>query len=141
MRMMQSSAGTLAASEHGRSLHGGAHDFFMGALEWVVLGINAVTVVVLVWGVVCGARKFIAIETKRMSGGDWERERDSIRRLVGFYLLFGLELLIAADVIETMIRPTLDQLAILGGVSLIRIITGFALGREIKELSEAPTNG
>ena len=131
----------LAAAGHAPSLFGRSHDWFLYVLEWVVLGINAVTVVVLVWGVVCGARKFIAIETARMSGGDWEHERDSIRRLVGFYLLFGLELLIAADVIETMIRPTLDQLAILGGVSLIRIITGFALRREIKELSETPNHG
>jgi len=32
-------------------------------------------------------------------------------------------------------------MAILGGVSLIRIVTGYALGREIKELPEATTDG
>lgn len=116
------------------------HDNFMHALEWVVLGINAVTVLVLVWGVLCGVRKFIRFELTRATGEDWARQRDSIRKLVGFYLLFGLELLIAADVIETMIRPTLEQLAILGGVSVIRIATGYALGREISELPETTTD-
>jgi len=117
-----------------------AHDNFMIALEWVVLSINAITVLVLVWGVLCGVRQFIRFELTRATGEDWAHQRDSIRKLVGFYLLFGLELLIAADVIETMIRPTLEQVAILAGVSMIRIATGFALGREISELPETSTD-
>lgn len=131
----------IASAVHGGSTIESVKGVFFLSLEWVVLGVYAAAAMVLVWGVLCGVRKFIAIEVARLSGKDWSAQHDSIRRLVGFYLLFGLELLIAADVIETMIRPTLEQLAILGGVSLIRIITGYALGREIKELPETSSIG
>ena len=114
---------------------GSVHDSFMHALEYVVLAINGATVLVLVWGVVFGMITFFQHEIGRMSAGQRDEDHARIRRQVGFYLLFGLELLIAADVIETMIRPTLEQLAILGGVSLIRIVIGIALGRELQELS------
>ena len=40
-----------------------------------------------------------------------------------------------------MIRPTLEQLAILGGVLVIRIATGVALGRELKEIEREGTDG
>jgi len=103
-------------------------------LEWIVVFINAATVLVLLWGVVCGLRQFLRTELSRSSPATRSIDRRRIRQELGFYLLYGLELLIAADVIETMIRPTLSQLAILGGVSLIRIVTGFALGRELEEL-------
>ena len=57
-----------------------------------------------------------------------------LRKQVGFYLLFALELLIAADIIETMVQPSLEHLAILGGVVAVRIIVGFALAKELKHL-------
>lgn len=103
------------------------------ALEWVVYAINIVTVIVLVWGVARGFVQFVACELHRVGSAERAARQQRLRRHVGFYLLFGLELLIAADVIETMIKPSLEQLAILAGVSAIRIITGYALGQELKE--------
>ncbi len=107
---------------------------FHHALEWVVLAINAITVAVLAWGVAYGLVRFIATEAMRLRGQDCASQRADLRRQVGFYLLFALELLIAADLIETMISPTLEHLAILGGVALLRIVIGYALARELHEL-------
>lgn len=112
----------------------GVAEAFQHVLEWIVLGISALTVAVLVWGVLYGAARFIATEAARLRGQDCETPRRALRKQVGFYLLFALELLIAADVIETMAEPTLEHLAILGGVAALRIVIGLALGRELKEL-------
>ncbi|GJM17979.1 MAG: hypothetical protein DHS20C14_01920 [Phycisphaeraceae bacterium] len=111
----------------------GAHALVMHALEWAVLGINTVCAAVLIWGVLIGIARFVLLEA-RWGKRDTTRW-PALRQRVGQYLLFGLELLIAADIIETMIRPTLSQLAILGGVSLLRIVTGYALGRELNEIA------
>lgn|GEM_PF-743779 len=107
---------------------------FEQILHTVVHGINAVTVLVLVWGVLYGAARFVRAEKVRLSGRPCDQEMRDLRRAVGFYLLFALELLIAADVIETMLQPSLQHLAILGGVSAIRILIGYALGRELRDL-------
>ncbi len=118
-----------------------AEAYFHDVLIWVVLAINAVTIAVLVWGVAYGVLRFSVVEARRMRGACSALEMQALRRQVGSYLLFALELLIAADVIETMIRPSLAQLGILAGVSAIRIATGYALGREVGELEKDNSDG
>ena len=105
-------------------------------LEYLVLCISVTTALVLTWGVLFGVIIFVRAELKRLSGRSCASDRILIRKQVGFYLLFGIELLIAADIIETMINPSLEHLAILAGVSAIRIATGYALGKEISHLDQ-----
>ncbi|MEO1008295.1 MAG: DUF1622 domain-containing protein [Planctomycetota bacterium] len=107
------------------------HDAVMHVLEWAVLFINVACAGVLVWAVLVGLGMFLRQEVAgRRAAPRWP----DLRHCVGQYLLFALELLIAADIIETMIRPELSQLAILGGVSLLRILTGYALAQELAHL-------
>lgn len=107
------------------------HGVAMHVFEWVVLAVNVVCAAVLVWGVVVGVGLFLTCEARRT---DRSASWSLLRRRVGHYLLFALELLIAADIIETMIRPTWQQLIVLAGVSALRIATGYALGKELEHL-------
>jgi uncharacterized membrane protein len=43
----------------------------------------------------------------------------------------GLEVLIAPDVIETLLRPGLDELVRLGTIVVIRAVIGFSLNAEL----------
>ena len=52
------------------------------------------------------------------------------------YILLGLEFLIASDILKTVVDPTLDELAILGGVVVVRTVLSVFLNKEIKELAE-----
>lgn len=115
-------------------------DLFHAVLQWVVLGINAATVLVLIWGVIYGLVRFIATERMRLAGEACDAQRAQLRRQVGFYILFALELLIAADIIETMASPTLEHLGILAGIALVRIVIGYALGKELGEIERGKTN-
>ncbi len=54
----------------------------------------------------------------------------------GFHLILGLEFLIAADVLNTILRPTLEELAILAGIVAIRTLLSFFLGWEIRQSQE-----
>lgn len=56
----------------------------------------------------------------------------ALRRTVGFAILLGLELLVAADIIKTLIAPGLEDVAVLGIIVLIRTILSFALQIEIE---------
>ena len=55
-----------------------------------------------------------------------------LRRRLGEAILLGLEVLIVGDIIRTIIvDPTLDSVAVLGIVVLIRIVLSFSLEVEI----------
>ncbi len=57
-----------------------------------------------------------------------------LRATFGTYLLLGLEFLIASDILKTVLEPTLNELAILGGIVVLRTILSVFLNREIKDL-------
>lgn len=69
----------------------------------------------------------------------WTRRRDAnansysfFRRRLGRSILLGLELLVAADIIRTVaITPTLQSVAVLAGIVLIRTFLSFSLELEI----------
>jgi uncharacterized membrane protein len=71
------------------------------------------------------------------------------RRSFGRSILLGLELLVAADIIRTVaLTPTLESVAVLGGIVLIRTFLSFSLELEItgkwpwqgsSEKQQAPT--
>ena len=45
-----------------------------------------------------------------------------------------LEFLIASDILKTVLEPTLNELALLGGIVVLRTILSVFLNKEIKEL-------
>ena len=57
---------------------------------------------------------------------------DELRRTLGRCILVGLEVLIIADIVRTIIvDPTLESVAVLGIIVLIRILLSFSLEVEI----------
>ncbi|MCQ1535628.1 DUF1622 domain-containing protein [Methanosarcina sp. KYL-1] len=57
----------------------------------------------------------------------------NIRKELTNRIVFGLEFFIAADVLETVLNPTQEELLLLGIVVLIRTILGYFLGKEVTE--------
>jgi uncharacterized membrane protein len=98
-------------------------------IEWVALSIELLAVAVIV----------IAIVLAVVSQGRWWRT-DAVRsdifttykRRMGRGLLLGLELLLAADIIDTVaLTPTLESLASLGVLAVIRSFLSWSLDVEI----------
>ncbi len=118
-------------------------------LEMIVTVLSALGVFIMVWGAACAAIRLTAMEICFLRGQDCASRRDGIRQHLGFYLLLGLEFLIAVDVIETLRNPTLEQLGVLGGVVVVRTVISFSLHWELQhgeskrkhQTSEAPENG
>ena len=57
-----------------------------------------------------------------------------LRADLGTYLLLGLELLIAADILKTIVEPGLHELGILAGIVVLRTVLSFFLNKEILEI-------
>jgi uncharacterized membrane protein len=69
----------------------------------------------------------------------WQRSRNgtrayqALRRSIGGVLLLGLEVLVAADLVHTVaIEPTLENVAVLGLIVVIRTVLSFSLEIEIE---------
>lgn len=95
--------------------------------------VGLVGVLVIVAGVMHGFINFIALE---MGTKGKYISHDSIRYRLGVYILLGLEFLVAADILETVFKPTLEQLTILGGIVIIRTGLNYFLNKELEDLKE-----
>jgi uncharacterized membrane protein len=93
------------------------------ARAFEVLG-AAVLVVGLLWSIVSAAR------ASRSAGGRGGYQ--ALRQTFGGALLLSLEILVAADLIRTVaVSPTLESVAVLGVIVLIRTFLSFSLEVEI----------
>jgi uncharacterized membrane protein len=100
------------------------------ALEWISTGIEIAGVAIIVIGAVTATALFLR---NGLSAGNWARSFDGYRANLGRGILLGLELLVAADIIGTVaVTPSLENLAVLGAIVLIRTFLSFSLEVEIE---------
>src|SRR4051812_7842236 len=65
--------------------------------------------------------------------GNGSRAYGVLRQSFGGVILLGLEILVAADLVRTVaVQPTLESVAVLGAIVLIRTILNFSLETEIE---------
>ena len=99
----------------------------------VIIGV--VGAAIIVWGVTLITFRLLKLEIKRFKQKSIFRERETLRHQLGSYLLLGLEFLIAADIIGTITHPTLNDMAVLGSIVLIRTVISHFLEREVAEFA------
>lgn len=103
----------------------------MEYLHQISLGIGVLGVLVIVFGVLCGLVRLLRAEFLAARGQNVDEERKSLRQVLGYYLLLGLEFLIAADIIDTLMKPSTQDLVILGAIVAIRTVIGYSLNSEL----------
>jgi uncharacterized membrane protein len=80
---------------------------------------------------VLGALGAFALFARRVRRGT-ERAYQQLRQNVGRAILLGLEVLIIADIIRTIVvEPTFESVTVLGVIVVIRILLSFSLEVEI----------
>lgn len=109
----------------------------MELLHHASFGIGVLGVLVIVFGVACGLWRFVRAELLAMRGSNVEEDRKRLRHLLGYYLLLGLEFLIAADIIDTLMKPTPQDLLVLGAIIVIRTVISYSLNAELKSGQKA----
>jgi uncharacterized membrane protein len=101
-----------------------------GYLHLTARGIEAVGIAVIVLGAVAATAYFAWQAAVR---GEPAAAYHQYRANLGRGILLGLEFLVAADIIGTVaVDPTLQNLAVLAGIVVIRTFLSFALEIEIE---------
>jgi len=79
-----------------------------------------------------GLAAFLVFTSRAMRPATAHESYDELRRTLGRCILVGLEVLIIADIVRTIIvDPTLESVAVLGIIVVIRIALSFSLEVEI----------
>jgi uncharacterized membrane protein len=101
------------------------------AIEWAALGIEMLGAIIIVAGVlrVAITRGTVRFLMKLDEPGAYE----SYKHQIGRSLLLGLEFLVAGDVVRTVaLEPTLENVAVLGLLVLVRTFLSWSLTVEIE---------
>jgi len=95
----------------------------------VVKVVEAVGAGIMVLG---GLGAFLVFASRALRPETAQGSYDELRRNLGRSILLGLEVLIIADIVRTIIvDPTLESVAVLGTIVVIRILLSFSLEVEI----------
>ncbi len=127
---------TLLASQADAGFAASAEEFVYLAMQLALPLLRALGILVIIWGVVCAATQLVRMESRRLRGKEYKLEAISLRQHLVYYLLLGLEFLIAVDVIETLLNPDWNELGILGGLIVVRTLVSLSLTWELKDTEE-----
>lgn len=114
---------------------------FSAPLEWLILIIEVISTIILLTGFVRAAIGFVGSEFRRTRGHSGLIRMTYLRRYIGTYILLGLDFYIVSDIIASMLRPELEELASLAIIVVLRTTIGYFLGKELAELEQADLEG
>ena len=106
-------------------------EFIVSIFTPITEVIDLVAILFILWGFIKAMYDFFAlrIKNKTLSG----KNIKAIRCYMGTYLLLGLEIMIVADIIKTVLNQTTEELIFLGGIVVIRTILSYFLNKESEE--------
>jgi len=105
-----------------------ALEFTSVILEIFVRFFEIVSAILIIYGGLRAAIEILLVEVFKKS-----YNFEKIRKKFTNKILFGLELLIIGDILETVRKPTAYDLLLVGAIIVIRTFLGYFLSREIKE--------
>lgn len=92
--------------------------------------LEAATLVLLTIGALLAVKNLIAGTVAQLPASELAV---NVWQGLSRWLMVGLEFLLAADLVSTVISPSWDELGRLGVIAVIRTVLGFFLGRDLQE--------
>lgn len=120
-----------------------AHDILellIPYFDLAILALNIFSIVVLIWGVIIAGFDFIKSERTNRNRIVMTKQNNFIKSFLGSYILLSLEILIAADIIESIIKPTFQDIFKLGILVIIRTVISYFLHKEIEDALQDKQN-
>jgi uncharacterized membrane protein len=110
------------------------HEWLVGFVGLVVPWIEAVGIAVVLWGAAEGLMQLVLRGAAVLSRKPPELPFSHIRIAIGEKTALGLDFFLAGDIIQTIVIPSWESLAMLGGIVVIRTMIAFFLNKDLREL-------
>ncbi len=99
---------------------------------WLVRVIELIAVIMIVGAALLATWHLV----RRLVTGPDRSPATDVRLALGQNLVLALEFMIAADILKTVLTPTLEDLAFLGGIILIRTVLTVSIAYEVRRSSK-----
>lgn len=97
-------------------------------VRWTIIGLELAGLLAIAGGFVWSIAKSIVVYTRRTT----DERYTSFRRDLGRSTLIALELLVAADILRSLVlEPSLPNIAVLGALVTIRTFLSFSIDVEL----------
>lgn len=106
-------------------------------LDGIALFIGLFGVLTIIWGSLKTLVRYVRAEYRDFASGRADHTA-RLRQSFGTDLLLGLEFLVAADILHTLIKPDIEGLIVLGSIVAIRTVISYFLNREIRQPEAVP---
>lgn len=101
-------------------------------LHLLVTILDWLSVLVIIYGVIIQFTGFIISEFTAKDRRVAVEKVTMLKNFLGTYILFALEILIGADIIESILDPSINHILSLAALVIIRTIISYFLNKEIK---------
>jgi uncharacterized membrane protein len=112
------------------------HELLSEVTELIVLVINIMALLVIVYGTV---EAFLGAVSITFLGGTKEPIFHPVWLRYARWLVAGLTFQLAADIIETSLAPSWEEIGKLAAIAAIRTFLNFFLGRDLVEVGREGT--
>jgi uncharacterized membrane protein len=103
--------------------------------ELTALLIEAAAVLIVAYGAVEAFGRLVPVMARPAAG---HGERKAIWRRFGMWLLLGLEFELAADIIQSVVSPSWQDIGELGAIAVIRTFLNYFLERDLENAESEP---
>nr|WP_297632754.1 DUF1622 domain-containing protein [uncultured Clostridium sp.] len=97
---------------------------------------DGIAIIILIFGVCLTTFYFIKASLKSNDLNSLSQNNKNLRNQIASYILLSFEILIASDIIRSIIKPDLQDLLILGTLVIIRTLISYFLDKEMKQSSK-----
>lgn len=105
----------------------------MPVLEIIVGLFDMSAILILIYGMVMCVKDFLISRFTAKTKRDMYQTTLNAKNELGFYILLGLEILIVADIIESIIHPSINEISVLALIVVIRTAISFFLNKELHD--------
>lgn len=98
--------------------------------------IEALGIAVVLWGAIEGLLRLLLRIKSALVREQQPVPISHIRSAIGEKTALGLDFFLAGDIIQTIVIPSWESLAMLGGIVVIRTVIAFFLNKDLRELHE-----
>ncbi|WP_024613848.1 DUF1622 domain-containing protein [Clostridium sp. Ade.TY] len=109
---------------------------FKEILETLTFILNCCSILIIVWGVLLAFVAFIKLELTKKDRLNKVKKITTIKNYLGTYILLGLEILICADIIESILNPSIQDILVLASIVIIRTVISYFLNKELESSKE-----
>lgn len=100
-------------------------------LVYLSKGIDLLGSLIMLWGLISCIGDAIKLASSSTPNAPFIARMRQPRIKLGWYILWGLEIMIVGDIIHTVLDPTMHDIIVLSVIVLIRTIISYSLEKEL----------